>query len=132
SLSSCAQELLDFAEGQFNRTEVRRVLVQVAQFGSYSFNRAPNTRSFVRSEIVHDDDVATVEGRGQTVLDVGHEVLSIHRAIHHKWRNHPIIAQADHQRDGLPMSVRRVADQSDAPVDSVLAAAPSWWWRQSR
>jgi hypothetical protein len=105
---------LQFAEGLFDRIEVGRILRQISQCCSNSFDGVPNARGLVSAKIVHDDDIATIEGRNQTLLDIRDESQSVHWPIDHEGRNHPIISQAGYEGDGFPMPVRRVANQSCA------------------
>ena len=115
SLRGFSQICLQFAERLFDRIEVGRIRRQITQFCSNSFDGVPNTRDLVRGKIVHDDDIATIQGRSQTLLDIGNEGRPVHRAINYERRNHAIIAQASHESDRFPMPVRRVAVQSRAP-----------------
>jgi hypothetical protein len=115
SFSGLAQMCLQFAEGLFDRVEVGRILRKVAQRCSNSFDGVPNACDLVSGKIVHDDDIATIEGRSQTLLDIADEGRSVHWPIYHEGRNHPIISQTGHEGDRFPMPVRRVANQSRAP-----------------
>jgi hypothetical protein len=38
----------------------------------------------------------------------------VHRSFHHKRRHHAVMAQSGNERDRLPMSMRRIADQPHA------------------
>ena len=132
SLSCFAQMCLQFAEGLFDRVEVGRILRKVAQRCSNSFDGVPNACDLVSGKIVHDDDIATIEGRGHTLLDIGHEGWSVHRPIHHEGRNHPIISQTGHEGDRFPMPVRHGADQPFAIGGNGPEASPCWCWRPFR
>ena len=46
------------------------------------------------------------------MLHIGKKHRSVHRAVKHERRRHPALAQSRHESDGLPVSVRRVADQT--------------------
>ena len=78
SLSCFAQMCLQFAEGLFDRVEVGRILRQITQRCSNSFDGVPNAYGLVSAKIVHDDDIATIEGRNQTLLDIRDESQSVH------------------------------------------------------
>src|ERR1700686_5326658 len=71
SLSCLAQKLFHFAEGQFDRIEIRRVLGQIPQCCAHGFDRLPNTWSLVSTKIVRDHDIVMIECRSQTLLDIG-------------------------------------------------------------
>ena len=103
------------AESLFDRIKIRRILWQITQPRTGRFNRLAHTGDFVRGEIVHDDGIAAIERRGQTLPDIGDESWPVHRPIDHEGCDHPIVAQAGDEGDGLPMSMRDVANQSCAP-----------------
>jgi hypothetical protein len=112
SLSGFAQVCLQFAEGLFDRVEVRRIRRQITQRCSNSFDGVPNACALVSAGIIDDHDIAAIEGWSQTVLDIGDEDRSVHWPIYHQGRNHPVISKTGYEGDGFPMSVRGVANQS--------------------
>jgi hypothetical protein len=73
----------------------------------------------VRREVVDDDDIA-LERWHETLFDIRQEGLSGHGAIKHAWRGHSIAAQAGHEGDRLPVSVRHMADE---PIAAQATAA---------
>jgi hypothetical protein len=74
----------------------------------------------VRRKIVHDDGIAAIERRGQTLLNICDEGQPVHWSVDDEGRDHSIVAQAGYEGDGLPMPVRRVANQSNAPWASTV------------
>ena len=76
--------------------------------------------ALVAAEIVHDDDVAWLEGWHQDLGDVGQEAVGIDRAIEEAWRGDAVAAQSGDEGHGVPVSVRRLADQAlAAPAATV-------------
>src|SRR5260370_1797040 len=63
-------------------------------------------------KIVHDDCTATLEFRNQTLFEILDEDRPVHWSINHERCNNPIMAQAGHESEGLPVAVRHLPDQS--------------------
>ena len=110
-LGRLAQMRLEFAEGQFDRVEVRRIFGQIDQRRSRRLDRLRDAGDFVGCKVIHEDDVTAVECRGQTSFNIGAEDLSIERAFDHEGCHDSVMAQAGYQRDRLPMPMRNKADQ---------------------
>ena len=60
-------------------------------------------------QIVHDDDVAFVEGRGKLFFDIGLEDAPVHRGIDGEAGGELAAAQAGGESLGHPMPERRLA-----------------------
>jgi hypothetical protein len=120
SLGGLAQMRFHFTEALFDRIEVWRIRRQILQPRADRFDRLADTSDLVGRKIIHDDGIAAIERRGQTLLDIRDKGRSVHWSVNDEGRDHPIIAQAGHEGDGLPMPVRRVADQSSAPRRSTV------------
>src|SRR5271169_6139276 len=70
-LGRLAQMRLEFAEGQFDRVEVWRILRKINQRRARSFDGLRNAGDLVHRQIVHEQDLAAFEGRDEALLDVG-------------------------------------------------------------
>ena len=77
--------------------------------------------SLVGTEIVHDDDVARRQGRHQELLDVSRESAAVDRPIEHQGRVDPIDAQGGQEGQRAPPPVRRLGDQTLAPLRAAMA-----------
>ena len=74
------------------------------------------------AHVVHENDVAVLECRGENLLDVGQERRSVHRAVDDVGGREAIDAQAGDERHRLPVAVRNLGDQPLANwAASVLA-----------
>src|SRR6202011_6361986 len=73
----------------------------------------------VRAEIVHDDDVAVPQGRGQNLLDVEKEGFAIDRPLDEPRSGDAIVAQSGHEGHGLPAAVRYLG------FDALTARCPA-------
>lgn len=102
---------LDFAERILDGVEIRGVLRQVAQGRACGRNGFADTAHFVRSKIVHNHDIAAPQRWNQKLFHPFDEGQPVHGPIHYKGRNHAVMAQASHERDRLPVTVRRVSHQ---------------------
>ena len=61
SLCGFAQMRFDFTEAILDRVEIGRVLRQITQRCTGRFNHLAYPRYFVRRQIIHNDDIATLE-----------------------------------------------------------------------
>jgi hypothetical protein len=120
SLGGRAQMLFHFAEALFDRIEVRRILRQIFQLRTDCFDCLAHASDLVSCKIVHDDNVAAIERRSQTLLDIRDEGRPVHWPVNDEGGDNPIVAQAGYEGDGLPMPVRGVANQSLAPWTSTV------------
>ena len=64
---------LEFGESLFDGIEVGAVGRQITHGRACRFDRSLNAWAFVRTEIVHDDDVARSQIRHQHAIDIGLE-----------------------------------------------------------
>ena len=69
-LGRLAQMRLEFAEGQFDRVEVRRILRKINQRRARSFDGLRDAGNLVHRQIVHEHDLAAFEGRDEALLHV--------------------------------------------------------------
>jgi len=111
SLCGFAQMRFDFTEAILDRIEIGRVLRQIAQRCTGRFNCLAHPRYLMRRQIIHDDDIATLERRDKKLPHPFDKCEPVHRSFHHKRCHHAIMSQSGDERDGLPMSMRRIADQ---------------------
>src|SRR5271168_2037137 len=110
-LCGLAQQCLELAEDLFDRVEIRRIRRQINCHAARGLDRFRHAGDLVGWKVVHDDDVTTVERRGQTSFDIGEKYPSVHRPINHEGSYDCVMAQAGYQRDRLPMPMRNGADQ---------------------
>src|SRR5271154_5386978 len=84
---------------------------QINCHAARGLDRFRHAGDLVGWKVVHDDDVTTVERRGQTSFDIGEKYPSVHRPINHEGSYDCVMAQAGYQRDRLAMPMRNGADQ---------------------
>ena len=115
-----AQERFELGESHLDRIEVGTVGRQKEEPGAFGANGLLGRRAFVGRQIVADDDVAWLEGRGQLRLDIGFEDAPIHRRVDHERRGERVAAQAGDEGLGLPMSERRLGEKP-SPLGTAAA-----------
>ena len=74
-----------------------------------------NALDLVGGRIVHDDDTAGIERRGQAVFHVGFESEAIHGAVDDEWGADPITTQAGDEGRRLPVTMGNRRHQPFAP-----------------
>jgi hypothetical protein len=67
---------------------------------------------FVVGKIVHDDDIALPQGRGEKVFDIGPETRPVHRPIEHAGRGDLIVTQGGNECRRHPMAVGRKREKT--------------------
>ena len=75
------------------------------------FDRPADCRRLMAAEIVHDDDIARLEGRDQEGLNLGEEGLAVDRPIEQTRRLDPLASQGGDEGQGLPAAERGVGLQ---------------------
>ena len=102
---SLSQPVLELGEELLDRIEVGRVFRQEEALGAGLSDGRPHGLALVRAEIVHDDDVAGLEGGHEHGLDIEAEALAVDRPVDEPWRGDGIVAQCSQERHGLPVAV---------------------------
>ena len=115
SLLGVAHPMLDLGEGLLDRIEVRGIGRQEPEPGAGGPDGLTDGCGLVAAQIVHDHDVAGLQGRQQLLLDIGAEAFTVDRAIEDAWRGEPVAAQRTEEGQGSPMAVRGKAAQALAP-----------------
>ena len=114
--------MLDLGEGLLDRIEVGRVLRQEEQPGAGRPERLANRLGLVTAEIVHDDDVARLQGGDEELFDIGPEAGAVDRTFEHAGRGKLLAAQGGEEGHGVPAALGRKAPQAPA----LRPPAPKW------
>ena len=99
--SAFRSKVLNLAE-TLDRVEVGRVFGQEHEARPDGSDGLSHRLSLVGAEIVEDDDVARLEGRGEELFDIGAEAFAVDGAVEQAGRIDPVIAQGGKKRRGLP------------------------------
>ena len=110
-LGRLAQMRLHFAEGGFDRVEIRRIRRKMKQRRARCFDRLLDAGNLVSRKIVHDDDIAALECWNKALFHISKKHWSIHGSFEYERSDHRTMSQAGDESECFPMSVRRVADQ---------------------
>ena len=70
TLGGLAQMCLEFAEGQLDRVEVRRILRQINQRRAGRLDRLRDAGDLVHRQIVHEHDLAALERWDKALLHI--------------------------------------------------------------
>lgn len=108
--------MFDFGEGLFDGIEVGRIGRQEPQTRARGADGLFNGRAFVASQIIHDDDLARLEGWYQKLIYPRFEAGSVYRTIEDAWRLKVLDAQGSYKGHGSPMTIGRVADEALASL----------------
>src|SRR5262249_1410457 len=114
-----AQQVLEFGEDLFDRVQVGGVFWQEDELGAGRAGESAHGFALVAAEIVHDDDVAWLQGGDEDALDISSEVLAIDWTIKDPWGVNPVMAQGDQESRGLPVAVR------DLGIEPLATRRPS-------
>ena len=98
--------MFELGEELLDRVQIGRVFRQVEEPGAGCPNDAAHGIGLVRTEIVHDHDVALSQGRNQDLLDVEKEGFAVDRPVDQPGRRNAIVAQSGEKGHGLPAAVR--------------------------
>ena len=112
----------EFGKDLLNRIEVRAVRGQVERPRPDGFQGRPHPGDFMTSQIVHDHRVVWLEGRGEDLLDIGHEARAIQRPVKDGGGGEVLGAEGRNDRGGLPMAVRDLRHHArPAPTPAIPA-----------
>src|SRR5260370_41942678 len=91
-LGRFAQMRLEFAEGEFDRVEVRRILRQINQRRARRFDRLRDAGDLVHRQTIHEHDLAAPEGWDKALLHISEKHQSVHGSLYHKWGGHSALS----------------------------------------
>ena len=109
SCGGLAKGRFELGKNLLDRIKVWAVSRQIAHCRTGLLDRFSDASNFVTGEIVHHDDVALAQGRGEEMLDVGQEAHSIHRPIENTGRSDLIMAKCGNECRCQPMAMRRTS-----------------------
>ena len=119
---SGAQMGLEFCEGHFDWVEIGAIGRQKEDPCALVEDGFLGDRTLVSRQIVHDDNVALFEGRGELGLDIGLEDSPVHRRVDDEGRGEGVATQSGDEGLGLPMPERSLGAQALAlPAASARA-----------
>ena len=84
---------------------------RIKETGLFGLDGLTNTLDLVGGQIVHDDDVARIERRGQAVFHVGFESEATHGAVDDERGADPVMTQAGDEGRLRPVAMRSRSHQ---------------------
>ena len=118
-----AEDGFELGEHLFDWIEVRAVSGKVEKNGATRFDGFLNSGDLMHRNVVHEHDLAFLQGRSQDLLDVGSKCLAVHRAFEYERRRHPVVAQRGDEGRGLPVAVQNLVDQAFAARGAAIEAS---------
>lgn len=112
SFCGSTQMGFEFGEGLLDRIEVGRVWRQIEKLRPCGLDDLAYCLALVGGQIVHHYDVAGLQRRHETLLEIAAEDCTIHWFVDHEGRCHGIMSEAGDEGRDLPMTVRDFGDQS--------------------
>jgi hypothetical protein len=122
ALSGLAEQGFELGEDLLDGIEIGAVGGQEEELGAGPADGPSHRLAFVRSQIVHDDDVAWREFGRQALFDIGQEASAVDRTVEHAWRADPVVAQSRQEGESSPAAMRRLGDQP--PASGAAAMGP--------
>mgnify|MGYP003584583739 CR=1 FL=1 len=117
--AGAAQMGFEFGESHFDRVEVGAVWWSEEEPCAPGLQYGLGFFTFVAGEIVEDDDIARLEGRGELGFDIGFEGCAVHGAVDDPWRGQSITAQRRDEGLGFPVAKGR------SRLEALVTAGPS-------
>ena len=114
SFLGVSHPMLDFGECLFDGIEVGRIGWQEPEPCTGGADHPAHIGGLVRSQIVHNDDVARLEYGHELLLDPGAKALAVDRPIEDARRGQAIPSQGADEGQGTPVTVRGEAAQTFA------------------
>lgn len=106
ALVGVPQQGLELGERHLDRVHGGGIGRQVVELSLAPLDRSPDAGNLVGRQIVHDDDVAAAERRGELLLDIAAEGIAVHRAVENHRRGQAAPSQAGDEGHGLPVAER--------------------------
>lgn len=108
SLCGLTEPVFELGEELLDRVQIGRVFRQVEEPSAGRADGLAHSFAFVRAKIVHDHDVAGLQGRNQDLLNVELKGLAVNRLIDEPRSGDAIVAQRSQKSHGLPAAVRHL------------------------
>jgi len=110
---------LEFSECHFDRVEIGAVWRSEEEPCASGLEYGLGFFAFVAGEIVEDNDVAGLEGRGELGFDIGLKGCSVHGAVDDPWRSQSVTSQGSDKGLCFPVTKGR------SRLQALVAARPS-------
>jgi hypothetical protein len=122
---AAAQMSFEFAEGHFDRIQIRAVRRQIVEGGASFRDGLLDATHAMAGKIVANDQITGMQFTREHLADVGQEHCSIHGTIDEQRRHHSLAAQSRDQRRGAPVTVREAAHTALAAKGSSIEPSES-------
>jgi len=117
-----SQQFLEFGKSHFDGIEIRRIGRQKQGPGTSVADAILRLGAFVRSKVVHDDDVSRLQCRRQLGFHIDLKSQPVHGLIEHPWCRQAVALEAGNEGLGVPVAEGRVHFQALAPQSPAAQA----------
>src|SRR6266849_8343830 len=93
-LGRLAQMRLEFAEGEFDRVEVRRILRKINERRARRFDRLLDAGDLVNRQMIHEHGIAALEWWNKALFNVSEKHRPVHCSRKHERRHHRALPQS--------------------------------------
>ena len=107
-----AEKRLELGEELLDGIKVGAIGGEVNRNCTASLDGFFDSIDFMNADVVHEHDVASLQGRSEKLFRIGLEHLAGHRSFEHERRSDTIMTQRSDEGDGFPIAVRQLLDQS--------------------
>lgn len=107
-----AQDGFEFGEHLLDGIEIGTVGREVDQNCAARLDRLFHAGNLVDADVVHEHDIASLEGWSKNLFDIGAEGFAVHRSFKHEGRSDAVMAQRGDECGGLPIAVDHLLDQT--------------------
>ena len=115
SFFGLSQERFELGEDLLDGVEVGGVWGQKKELCAGISDGLANQLSLVAAKVVHDDDIAGLEGRDQHLAHIGGEPFRVDRPVEHEGGIYAVVAQRGDEGHRTPLPVRGFGEQGLSP-----------------
>ncbi|CAM4125934.1 hypothetical protein VRRI112168_15200 [Vreelandella rituensis] len=104
-----AQQRFQLRKDLLDRVEIGTVRWQIASLGTPRFDRFSHAGDLMRAQVIHDDDVADAQRRGERLFHPGAKGGSIDGSIENQRGDQPLRTKGTKEGGRLPVAVGNMA-----------------------
>ena len=116
-----SQQRLELGEDLLDGIEIGTIGRQEEELGADGAQGGSHGDTFVAAEIVHDHDVAGLEGWQQELVDPGEEADAIDGAVEQTGRGNAVVSEGGEEGHRRPAAVRRLGGERLSPAGPTVA-----------
>src|SRR5215510_9624996 len=107
-----AEDRFEFGKQLFDGVEIGTVGGKIDENGAACLDGFSHADNLVDADVIHEHDIATLEGWCQNLFDIGPKRVAIHCSFKHEGCGHTVEAQRRNECGGFPVTVQHLLDQT--------------------